>query len=745
MRFGEHHDIAVIGMSCRFPEAENYRQFWHNLAQGTNSITPVPAERWSLEEYYSPKQGTPYKSISKWGGFIRGVDQFDASFFGISPREAERMDPQQRIALELSWECLEDAGYAPSALSGANVGIYMGLGGFDYSLIQADMPIEGYTALGTLLSLIPNRVSHTFNFSGPSVPVDTACSGALVAIHQAIQSLEAGDCEMALVGGSSILLHPRHYIAFSQLGMLSPTGQCRAFDQDADGYVRGEGIGLILLKPLNQAMEDGDRIYAVIKGSAVNHGGHARTLTSPNPFSQAKVISTAYENAGIDPRTISYIEAHGTGTPLGDPIEITGLKRAFRKWRGKPNPIEATQQYCGVGTVKTNIGHLEPAAGIAGIIKVILAMQHRQLPKLANFNQINPKINLEGSPFYLVKESQDWQAPVSIEGRILPLRAGVSSFGFGGVNVHIVLEEAPQVEVGKQHQPLEGNTSPPPYLFTLSAKNKQALTDIIERYAAYLLKHPDLNLSDICHTSHVGRSHFNHRLAMVVANRQDLDHQLAVCQQPVQPQSGICFGVLPSKFNAPSIAFLFPWQGAQYTNMARGLYEKLSVFRQALEQCDALLQQELGQSILDVIYPGQAEPQESVCAALLDQAPYTQPALFAIEYALAQLWVSWGIVPNSVVGYGVGEYVAACVAEVFSVADGLRLVAARGRLMQQCLVDEGGDPLTLSTEQAISLLESPSMEPVLAGFKQVAQQVDYRSPQRTFISHIFFFSSLFES
>ena len=428
-------DIAVIGIDCRFPGAGDAAQFWDNLAGGVNSIREVPPGRFDWRKYFGdPRE--PNKTNSKWGGFIDDVDKFDSDFFHVSPTEAQLMDPQQRLMLELCWGCLEDAGYLPASLAGSDTGVFVGVAGLDYrELLEARLPsVEAHRSTGNYLSLVANRVSYFLDLRGPSVPYDTACSSALFALHYAAQSINSGESGMALVAGINIILTPTTFISFSKTGMLSPTGQCRTFDASADGYVRGEGGGVILIKSLKKAIDDGDHIYGVIKGSAINHGGRSQTLTSPNAFAQSQVIQDAYKRAGISPDKVSYIEAHGTATPKGDPLEITGLKRAWR-YLERHFKVKASEGTCAIGALKTNIGHLETASGIAGVIKVLLAFQHRQLPPLVNFNRLNPNIELDGSPFYLVKELQDWRAPGP-----QALVAGVSSFGFGGTNAHVVLQ-----------------------------------------------------------------------------------------------------------------------------------------------------------------------------------------------------------------------------------------------------------------------------------------------------------------
>ncbi|MEA5576038.1 type I polyketide synthase [Anabaena sp. UHCC 0451] len=691
--------IAIIGIGCRFPGANNYEEFWLNLEAGVNSITEIPPQRWDVQKYYSPNPQERNKTISKWSGFIEASDQFDTQFFGISPREAKMLDPQQRLMLELSWSCLEDAGYSPSQLSGSPVGVFIGACNYDSILNfnQDQENIEGHIGTGTWTCMIPNRISHFFDFRGPSIPVDTACSSSLVAIHLAINALKEKECEIALVGGISVLNIPTIYIQMSQLGMLSPTGQCHSFDSHADGYVRGEGAGIILLKPLAKAIEDQDHIYGVIKGSAINHGGKSRTLTSPNIYAQAQVLRTAYTKANIAPNTVSYIEAHGTGTPLGDPIEINALKRAFRQLYQQYKLPGSAKPYCGIGTVKTNIGHLEGAAGIAGVIKVLLAMKQKKLPKILNFQQLNPRIELENSPFYIVAETQEWQQLKTEAGEVVPRRAGVSSFGAGGVNVHVVLEEAPQLEIQRV------GVDRPLHILTLAAKNEQALRELVKKYQGYLQSHQEVSTANICFTANTGRNHFQQRLAVIGESNVELQQQLSAfikVNQTTQLMRGQARG------ESPKVAFLFTGEGSEYVNMGWQLYQTQPTFRQVLEQCDQILRSYLDQSLLSVLYPQSTAMAEN--SSLLDQKAYSQPALFAIEYALAKLWQSWGIQPDVVMGDGVGEYVVATVAGVFSLEDAIKLITTRTRLVE-------------------------SRPGELAA---VAKEVNYSQPQIPIISHL---------
>ncbi len=502
-------DIAIIGMSGVFPGSPDLDMFWENMLQGKDLITEVPKDRWDEN-----------KTKVKWGGFIDGIDKFDATFFGISPREAELMDPQQRIFLETAWKVIEDSGYTVDHLAKIKTGVFVGVATNDYhGLLQMHGETSAHVPTGVFYSILSNRVSFLFNFTGPSETIDTACSSSLVAIHNAINAIQTGDCDIAIAGGVNALLSPNTFIEFSNAGMLSEDGRCKTFDKSANGYVRGEGAGAILLKPLKKALQDRDRIYGVIKGTAVNHGGRVNSLTVPNPNAQADVIITACERAKVDVGTISYIEAHGTGTALGDPIEINGLKKAFHTLQEKHGKNNSHTHYCGLGSVKNSIGHLEGAAGIAGVINVLLAMQREKIPSNLHFKELNPYIEIKDSPFYIVEKTQEWERLKDQQGKDIPRLAGVSSFGFGGTNAHIIIEEAPQTV------PVE-HANKPFYLVTLSAKTEALLKQKMVDLEKFLAKESGSSLEDISYTLNVGRSHFNKRCAMVISSFSELQETL---------------------------------------------------------------------------------------------------------------------------------------------------------------------------------------------------------------------------
>ena len=517
--------IAVIGMACRFPGAKDYKEFWRNLEAGVNSIVEIPKDRWDWRGYFGNPRSEPNKTNSKWGGFVEDIDKFDASFFRTSPREAEQMDPQQRILLELTWGCLENSGYKPSAFSGRKVGVFIGVCHNDYKEIQENYgrSFEGYAASGTGGAILANRISYFFNFQGPSIIVDTACSSSLISIHHAVNSINGKEIELAIAGGINYLGTATRHMALSNLGMLSSTGRCQTFDKNADGYVRGEGAGLIFLKSLKQALDDNNRIFGVIKSSCMNHGGSVQTLTAPSAYAQSKLIVDAYTKANIPPNTVTYLETHGTGTPLGDPIEINGMIRAFKKLFRQFGIKKPISPHCGLGAVKTNIGHLEGAAGIAGVIKILMAMKFNKLPALQNFSTLNPRISLKDSPFYIVHETQGWKALQDTQGKEIPRRAGVSSFGFGGANAHVVIEEYVDGEkIGSIRQMIEDKE---PYLIVLSAKNKDRLKEAAKNLYNYL-NNQIMNLTEVAYTLQVGREAMEERISFIITNKAELKAEL---------------------------------------------------------------------------------------------------------------------------------------------------------------------------------------------------------------------------
>ncbi|MBN9125761.1 MAG: polyketide synthase [Nitrosospira sp. 56-18] len=661
-------EIAVIGMAGRFPGASDIDAFWSNLRDGVESITAFSDDDLMARGVSSSQLDDPLyvKAVAR----LDGVDLFDASFFGYNPREAAEMDPQHRLFLETAWQALEDAGYDTSTYRDP-IGVYGGCGVNTYLLLNllssghfSDMQdISSLQGLmnGNNKDSMTTTVSYKLNLRGPAVTVQTACSTSLAAVHVACRGLLNHEADMAIAGGVWVnLVHQEGY-HYQPGAILSPDGHCRAFDADAAGTVIGSGVGIVVLKRLSDALADGDTIHAVIKGSAMNNDGSAKVgYTAPSVEGQAEVVLAAQAISGISPDTISYIEAHGTGTTMGDPIEIAALTQAFR---------ESTQRhgFCGIGSVKTNVGHLDAAAGVAGLLKTVLALEYQTLPPTLNFEKPNPQIDFASSPFYVNTVGKHWPAGMT------PRRAGVSSFGIGGTNVHAIIEEAPPS--------VPSGPSRNWQILTLSARSGNALEAMTTRLANHLDKQqadsqPDVSLSDVAYTLHVGRKCFSERAIALCSNRGDA--------------IGILRSRDPGRFltrrvsvENPPVVFLFPGQGAQHVNMARDLYQNEVVFREEFDHCLDLLKPYLGFDLKTLLYPGMDEADQAESSARLMQTDVTQPALFAIEYALARLWMSWGVSPAAMIGHSVGEYVAACLAGVFSLEDALHLVAMRGRLLQQ--------------------------------------------------------------
>ncbi len=573
---------------------------------------------------------------------------FDAAFFGISPREAMTLDPQQRLALEVTWEAIENAGYSAASLAKAGAGVFLAVSNSDYGRLafQNIDEIDTYTATGTCYSTAAGRISYFLGFTGPSVALDTACSGSLVAIHLASQSLRAGECRVALAGGVNLILSPEISVNLSKAHMLALDGRCKAFDVAADGYVRAEGCGIVALKRLSDAQADGDRILAVIRGSAINQDGQSGGLTVPSRPAQEAVIRRALAAASMAPDRVSYIEAHGTGTALGDPIEAHALAAVLGAKRTADNPLV-------LGSVKTNVGHLEAAAGVAGLIKIVLALQHLEIPPHLHFHKLNPHIDWNGVPVEIPVEARPWPSGPS------PRVAGVSSFGFSGTNAHVIVEEAPVIEEALVAARAAPSADRPLHILALSARTEIALDDLLQRYAA-ILAGADCALGDLSYTANAGRTHFATRAAYIGSSASRM------LGTPVA--RGRSEG-------APEVVFLFPGQGSQYAGMASELFKTQPVFRDVLEECAALLVPHLDIPLPELLWGKSSH--------LLDQTVYTQPALFAVEYSLARLWQSWGIQPSAVLGHSIGEFTGAAIAGVFSLADGLKLIAARGRLAQE--------------------------------------------------------------
>ncbi len=663
--------IAIVAVSCRFPGAPDPEAFWDVLSGGIDAIREVPEDRFDIDEFYDADPDAPGKTYTRFGGFLDGIDGFDPEFFGISPREAVWIEPQQRLMLETVWEGLERAGYSPASLRGSRTGVFAGVAANEYAhLLSSESldKIEPYFITGNALNAISGRVAFALGLEGPAMAVDTACSSALVAVHQAVQALRSGDCDMAVAGGVNVLLSPVTMIAASRARMLSPVGRCKTFDASADGYVRSEGCGILVLKRLSDAERDGDRICALISSTAINQDGASSGLTVPNGGAQQRLIGTALARAGLAGGDVDYLEAHGTGTPLGDPIEVQAAAAAYSGSRDADRPLL-------MGSVKSNIGHTESASGAAGLIKVVLSLQHELLPQSLHFDNPSPHIPWDTLAVRVVDEATPWLA----NGR--PRRAGVSSFGFTGTNAHVLIEEAPaSVATGDVAAAPESNDPEPSFnVLALSARSPEALVAVARRYADWLTERPDVELADVCLTAGTGRSHFEHRAALVVDSVEAAREGLAdLTENRLRP--GVVRG---EHVHHPTTAWLFTGQGSQYPGMARELFDTEPVFAETVTRCADAVDGMLPRPLLEVLFATDREAGEA-----LRHTSFAQPALFAIEMGLARLWQSWGIEPDVVLGHSVGQYAAACVAGVFSLEDGARLMAVRGRLFGS--LPEGG-------------------------------------------------------
>ncbi len=772
----QQEPIAVIGMGCRFPGGANDAEsYWRLLRDGVDAIREVPADRWDINAYYDPDPDAPGKMNTRFGGFLDQVDHFDPHFFGISPREAASMDPQQRLLLEVTWEALEHAGLAAERLEGSATGVFLGICSSDYPQLllgQGPETFDAYLATGASHAIASGRLSYVLGVHGPSISIDTACSSSLVAVHLACLHLRSRSCRLALAGGVNVMLTPDTTITLSKARMMSPEGRCKTFDASANGFVRGEGCGMIVLKRLRDALADGDNILALILASACNQDGRSSGITAPNGPAQEAVMREALRLARLAPRQIGYVETHGTGTSLGDPIEVNALAAVLGRGREPGNRLL-------LGSVKTNFGHLEGAAGIAGLLKLVLALQHQQIPPHLHLRQRNPYIPWEDYPFDIPTTLTPWP---TIEGKRI---GATSSFGFSGTNAHLIVAEwqsemVKESSVGKQSPAGSVVAAPPPerplHLLTLSAKSKAALHELAGRYAKHLASHPQEAVADVCHTANSGRSHFNLRAAIMADSSKAMQEKLLALAAG-KVVDGVMLGELANSRH-PELVFLFSGQGAQYPGMGRRLYETQPTFRHVLDRCDEILRPHLEASLLTVMFEDSS--------SRLQQTVYTQPALFALEYALAELWRSWGVTPAVVMGHSVGEYVAACVAGMMSLEDGLKLIAQRGRLMQALpgngamsavfagearvlpalaayrdSVDlaaiNGPENLVISGEagavaEIVTRLDSegikskslnvshafhsPLMEPMLEAFEKIAAEVNYQAPRIPLFSNL---------
>jgi acyl transferase domain-containing protein len=646
----KYEPIAIIGMSCRFPGgADCPAAFWQLLHEGIDAIDRIPSDRWNIQDYYDSDPKAPGKMYVRDGGFVPHLKEFDAQFFRISPKEALSLDPQQRLLLEVSWEALENAAIAPEKLVGSQTGVFIGICGNDYwhHLVQRNPDtIDAYLTTGNTHSMASGRLSYIFGVNGPSISVDTACSSSLVAVHLAVTSLRNRECDLALAGGVNRLSLPEITINFAKAKMLSPDGRCKTFDAAANGFVRSEGCGAIVLKRLSDAITSDDNILAVICGSAVNQDGRTSGLTVPNGAAQQAVIRQALTNSKLEASQVNYIEAHGTGTLLGDPIELEALGAIFGGDSFLEKPLI-------VGSVKTNIGHLEAAAGIASLIKVVLALQHEEIPPHLHLHDPNPHVNWDKLSIEIPTKPIPW--PRGERQRI----AGISSFGFSGTNAHVVLAEAPlrrKKEKGKRQNKEEIDR--PLHLLTLSAKNEKALKDLTERYRNFFRENPSIDIADVCFTANTGRSHFDCRLAVVASSTSELEQKLADVDRG-EEILGLVRGRVKST-DRTKIVFLFGELDSEAIGATKELYETQITFRQAFNRCDEILQPFLEKSLRERLDRPSIKKDRSL--------------IFALEYALFKLWQSWGIEPSAVMGWGAGECVAATVAGVFRLEDALKLI-----------------------------------------------------------------------
>ncbi len=666
--------IAIVGVGCRFPGGVNDPEsFWKLLIEGREAVCEVPADRWNVKRFHDTQEGLPGKSIAKRGGFIEGLDQFDPQFFGISPREAPYVDPQQRLLLETAWEAMEHAGVVLDLENGTDIGVFVGISHNDYQIIQGtpwdSTGVSPHSPIGTAHSIAANRISYCFNLRGPSVAMDTACSSALTAVHSACEYIWTGRGDAALAGGVTVMITPGGFIGFSQASMLSPEGRCAAFDASASGFVRGEGAGMVMLKRLSKALEDGDTIHGVILGTSLNQDGHTNGISLPSPEAQARLVRDACKDAGVSPKDIGFVEAHGTGTAVGDPIEAHALADALCVDRQEDQPLP-------IGSVKTNLGHLETAAGVAGLIKAMLVLKHRQIPASLHFKTPNPNIDLKALKLRIPTELEPF--PETNGTRM----AGVNSFGFGGANAHVILAEPPAAQ--RHHHSTEHEERAWPIV--LSARSEEALRASAAQLSAWLRERVNANgsspvLPDLVHALGARRNHHSHRLTIVAGSIAELLQELdGVANKQEGPK--VRSGFSPRREAPPRIAFVMSGQGPQWWGMGRELMEHEPVFRKIMERCDAAMKPWATFSLLEEL--GRSEE-----TSRLSRTEVAQPAIFAMQVALAELWKSWGVEPAAIVGHSVGEIAAACVAGVFSLEEGARVIALRARFMDGCARGEG--------------------------------------------------------
>ena len=673
--------IALIGVGCTLPgKITTKAGLLTALREGRDLITEIPADRWSVDAYYDPDALAPGKTYVRKGGFVEDVYHFDPGFFGITDPEATRMDPQQRMLLQTVWHALEDAGQSAEELMNSNTGVFLAMMNTNnYShlkgVFEGPMGINAYDAMGDAMSIAAGRISHFLGLEGPCLTLDTACSSSLVALHLARQSILAGDCDMAIVAGVNVILHPAIHIAFSKLGLMSRAGHCATFDASADGYIRGEGCVAVILRRQSDAIARGDHIIASIVGTAVNQDGRTPALTAPNGRSQEKVIRNALARTAINPNEIGYVEAHGTGTPVGDPIEMSAIVNVYGPGRGSDKPLY-------VGSVKSNFGHIEAGAGLLGLVKSALSLQHEEIFPSIHFKQLNPAIDLGQAPVKVAAQRIPWPRSET------PRLAGVNSFGYSGTNAHMILQEAPLQNNIVTESSATTNRSlfdRAGELVVISAKSPASLDGLADQWIDFLAEENQSPLRDIAFTAALARTQLTQRLAIVGKDKEDVRQKLQAWRDGRTPK-GMAHGQTFAKIK-PKIAFIFTGQGAQYADMGHELYASEPRFAETINRIASIMDPELGAPLLEVLFGEKS-------AEYLENTRYVQPALFAIEYALADLVRHWGVEPAYVIGHSIGEIVAACIAGMLDLEDAARFVVARGRLMGS--LPEGGSMLAIA-------------------------------------------------
>ena len=709
----QNEPIAVVGMGCRFPNGANDPEaFWKHLTEGVDCLVDIPKDRWDIDDFYDPDPAAYGKMYVRRLGLIDNVRGFDPLFFRVSPREAAGMDPQQRIMLEVVWEALENSGIAPDKLAGSNTGVFIGVTTMDYAFLTLmsahddnDEESQAHSATGVSQSILSGRISYFLGLHGPCLSMDTACSSSVLAIHLACQSLRKGECTMALTGAINLILAPIATVATCKGRLLAPDGKCKVFDESADGYARAEGCGVLVLKTLRDAQANGDRILGVIRGTACNQDGHSAGITAPNGNAQREVIKTALKEAGLNPNQISYLEAHGTGTKLGDPIELQALGEVFGPGRPGDRPLV-------LGAVKASVGHMEPAAGMAGVIKVLKAFEHEKIPPQLHLRDPNHLVPWNDLPFSIPKSLMPW--PAWDKNR----RAGISCFGYSGTNTHMIVEAPPAVE-----RTINPNDRPW-HVLTLSAFGDEPRKDLAERYQQYLAGNPDASLADVCFTANAGRSHFPYRIAFVAPSSSVLEKQLQEFLATGSPTDLVYQGVAPS--TSPKVAFLFTEEEVRPDLTCR-LYDESQTVRQALERCDVIAQSLLGQSLVALLQPKPEDAEQS--AELLKRPKYSQPALFALGYAYLELWITWGVTPALALGHGVGEIIAGYCAGVFGVEEGMRLAVERGTKLETATGQSANPTVTTFRNGEISQsYASPGIPLISTSLGRQVKEEEARNP-----------------